>query len=302
MALGMCAARTESALAGMHLVCFAVAATTGGSFFAMARAALLWAMCFAALPMAQLLLSVSPYNPVFSGLPAILCKTYAAHVLAVVFLVLSLLFFLLGRRFFPVPGRRRTARLALFVFTALAVLMLAAVLWFSVADTQADIGEAAAFLRFNDDWGSVRGFAYRRSLRAFADYSPMEKLFGRGMETTLSTLRPYFDDPAMIAKAGGVFNDPHCQLLQMLLTCGLFGMAAFLSFYAAMVRALVRHAGEDPLLVGLLGTLAGYLVVMLINVTQPILIATYFSLCGLALARIRRGAHASMRRADRRRP
>lgn len=287
IAMGMCASRTDSAIGGMHLVLLAIAALTGNSLMQMARAAGLWAVCFIALPVVRTLVASSPYHPHFSGLPAILSQMPVAGAFALVFAGLSLFFYGLEKRGARAPGRRRLARLAAVVFAAIVVLLLAALLWFSVVDAQTDLGEAESFLRFNDLWGSVRGFAWIRSMRAFGDYTLLEKLFGRGMETTLSTLEPYFDDPSMIARAGGVFNDPHCQPLQMLLTCGLFGMGAFLAFYAFMVRTLLRRAGEDPLLCGLFGSLAGYLIIMLINVTQPILLSTYFSICGLALARVR---------------
>ena len=147
------------------------------------------------------------------------------------------------------------------------------------------MGEAASLLRFDDSWGSLRGFAWIRSLRAFADASVAQKFFGAGMELTLRVLTPYFDDPSMLRY--GVFNDPHCQPLQMLLTCGLLGMTAFVLFYAAMLATLLRHAGHDPLLCGSFASVFAYSVVMLINVTQPILIATYFSICALGLSALR---------------
>ena len=84
----------------------------------------------------------------------------------------------------------------------------------------------------------------------------------------------------------GTFNDAHCQPLQLLLTTGLFGALVFLAFYVSMLRAIFRHAGEDALLTGVLASLAGYGVIMLLQVTQPILISTCLSLCALALSRI----------------
>ena len=104
-------------------------------------------------------------------------------------------------------------------------------------------------------------------------------------EQTLAALKPYFDNPAMLSD--GVYNDAHCQPLQFLLNCGLLGAAAFVTFYLVTIVTVFRHMGHDPLLMGLFASLAAYLLIMLLNVTQPILIATYMSLCALALARIR---------------
>ena len=52
---------------------------------------------------------------------------------------------------------------------------------------------------------------------------------------------------------------------------------------AQMYRAARK---SDALLTGVAASLAGYGVVMLLQVTQPILIATFLSLCALALSRI----------------
>jgi len=60
-----------------------------------------------------------------------------------------------------------------------------------------------------------------------------------------------------------------------------------------LIALLFRRAGDDPLLCGALAALCGYLVTMLFNVTQPILISTYFSVAALAVARVRHlSAHA----------
>lgn len=285
MALGAMASRTDSALIGLHLACFALLAVSGGSLMTMARALILWAMTCAALPAMCVLLGYSAFHPQISGLPKLLFDLHAGEMLCVLLLVLAAVCLWLARRGRKAPDRRKTAAALFAGFAFAALVLLGAMVFFTVVDTGADLGEAASFLRFDDSWGSLRGFAWIRSLRAFADASVAQKFFGAGMELTLRVLTPYFDDPSMLRT--GVFNDPHCQPLQMLLTCGLLGMAAFVLFYAAMLVTLLRCAGHDPLLCGAFASVFAYSVVMLINVTQPILIATYFSVCALGLSALR---------------
>ena len=136
-------------------------------------------------------------------------------------------------------------------------------------------------------WGSVRGFVYKRSIRAFSDFSWKEKLFGRGLGTTLTTLTPYFDNQSAIDLAGGVFNDSHCQPLQILLTCGITGMLAFAAFYICMFAAVLKNMKDDAILNGVFAMLVGYIAIMMFNVLQPILVMVYFSICGLGISRIR---------------
>ena len=281
MALGAMASRTDSALAALHLGCFMLLALSGADWRCMARALLLWAVGFAALSLMGLLLRFSAFRPPVSGLPGMLIRLHVGEAAAALLAIGAALCCRFGRLRMRVPGRNRLLMILLAAFLAAAVAALLLVIWFSFVDPAADLGSAAAFLRFNDEWGTLRGFAWIRSVRAFRDFSPVQKLFGAGMERTLQVLSPYFDDPAMLAY--GVFNDPHCQPLQMLLTCGLFGMTAFFALYAAALVSFVRRAKGNPLLCGAAASLWAYGVIMMINVTQPILIATYFSVCALGV-------------------
>ena len=287
-ALGMIVSRTDSALVGMFLIDLTLFVLAGGQFMRMACASALSAICFALLPAGRFLLSISPYHPVMDGIAQMLLETHAAHILSAVLLLTALLFIVLDRRGIRAPSRRLLGRIAITVLIAALVLFLALAIWFTVYDTETDLGSLTTLLRFDDMWGSVRGFVYKRSFRAFSDYSPAEKLFGKGLGQTLAILTPYCDNQAAIDSAGGVFTDAHCQPLQFLLTCGLVGAAAFLAFYASMLLMLLKQMKRGSLLCGIFAALIGYSVVMMLNVAQPILLSTYFPLCALALSRIRR--------------
>ena len=287
LALGMAVSRTDSALLGMNLVCLSIISQSGDDYVKMARAASLWSVCFAVLPVARAIAAASVYKPQFTGLPLLFCETHAASILTAVLLVFAMLFMMLYKKGYRVLGRKVLLK-TVFALTALAVVILIAMMvWFTVVDKTADLGSMASFLRFDDMWGSVRGFVYKRSLRAFGDFSWKEKLFGRGLGTTLTTLTPYFDNQTAIEVAGGVFNDCHCQPLQILLTCGICGTLAFVAFYISMLTTILRRMKNDALLNGVFAALIGYIAIMMFNVVQPILVMTYFSVCGLGVSRIR---------------
>lgn len=287
LALGMAISRTDSALLGMNLVCLAIAAQSGGDYMKMARAASLWGLCFAVLPTARAIVAVSAYQPQFTGLPLMLCETHAAYMFTAVFLIFAAVFMLLHKKGYCAPSRRVLMRTAVILVALAAAILIAAIVWFTVVDTTTELGSAASFLRFDDMWGSARGFVYKRSICAFNDFSWKEKLFGRGLGTTLTTLTPYFDNQSAIDLAGGVFNDSHCQPLQLLLTCGIAGMLAFMAFYVCMVITVLKNMKDDAVLNGVFAMLIGYIAIMMFNVLQPILVMVYFSICGLGISRIR---------------
>ena len=283
--LGAFSARTDCALAGVHLVCFVLLALSGASWDAMARALGLWAMAFVCQPVVRVLLSFSPYKPKFSGLPRLLSDKRLALVLAGLWAGTAIVCLLLKKRGKRVPGCKRLAIIGVSLLLAAVLAFAGTMAYYTLMDTQTKLNDAASVFRFNDRWGSSRGYVYTRSMRAYADYSPGDKLFGRGMEQTLLILKPYCEKTA-----GGpneIFNDPHCQPLQFLLTCGAFGAAAFVALYAASLITIARRMRGDVQLIALFASLAAYALVALLNVTQPILIATYLSLCALAVAHIR---------------
>lgn len=285
MALGAAASRTDSAVLSVALACAVLLGLSGDSLRRMAGAL---ALCGASLLSYLAMGAAVRGNPValeVSGLPGMLLESGVAAIAGAALLALAGLCLALARRGVRAPGRRAVLLAVALLIAAAFLLLLAGMVYFTVYDTQTDLGEAASFLRFGDEWGSRRGFVYVRALRAYAGFSPLQKLIGGGMELTQRILTPYFDNPAMLSD--GVFNDAHCQPLQLLITCGLLGAASFVGFYLAMLWTLARRAGEDPVLCGALAMLGAYFAVMLINVTQPILIATYLPICALAAARLR---------------
>ncbi len=278
-------ARTDSAFLGTHLVCAALMACSGGDYGTIRRALVHWAVCFAVLPLTLHMLSFSRFALEFSGPILLLGKPPVAAifcVLACIVLILSSMRKSLGKA----PWSRRRMMLSVGLLLLLCFLILfGAMCYFTFVDTEANLGGAANVLRMNESWGSLRGYVYKWAVQAYGDYSPIEKLLGRGLEKTRLILDPYFDDPAGLA--GGYFNDTHCQPLQYLITGGLLTALAFVAFYVCITVTAGRHAAHDPLLCGLFAALVCYGMIMLINVTQPILLGVYFAISALAVSRIR---------------
>ena len=281
MACGVIASRTDSSFLALHLSCAALLGCSGKSLDAMRRALVLWGLCLLALPAMQPALDAA--DRMLYGLLLMLYRTRLALLLGALCLGGAGLCAWAKHRGMDAPGRRLPLAI-LTVILAAALVLIGVILWFTLVDSESEPGAASALLRFDDDWGSRRGYVYMRSLRAYADYSPADRLFGRGVDLTKRILEPYADNPRVLAL--GTFNDAHCQPLQLLLTAGLFGALSFLMLYALVIRAALRHADGDALLTGVFASLSGYGVIMLLQVTQPILIATYLSLCALALSRL----------------
>lgn len=282
--MGSAASRTDSALLGVQMGCAALVALSGGSLFRLSKALIVWAIAFLSLPVAGFLMKNGAFGLTYSGPHKLLCEQGLAYFAAAALFFAAAFCWILAKKRVKAPGRKRMTALVLASLLIAVLLLIAAMVYFTLIAPEAELGAASGFLRFNDEWGSYRGFVYTRALDAYGSYSLSEKLFGKGLDTTKQILQPYFDHP--VIKIVGVFDDTHNQLLQLLLTGGILTAASFAVFYGVMLYTLYRRAENDPLVCGVAASVFAYMVVMLINVTQPILIVTYFSLCALALSRI----------------
>lgn len=282
LTLGILVSRTDSAFLGMQMVFLCLFAYSGDSLEALSRVSLLWGGSYLLLPPIGYLLVQSRFNAEMTGLLGILSKTGLAYILALCLFAYGFLCIHRVKNRKRAPGKTITRLVAIIVVTLCSLILLTGIILFTFILPDAEIGSLASFLRFNDYWGSYRGFVYARSIRAFSAFSATDKLFGQGVDLARRILTPYFDHPEILL--GGVFNDAHCQILQLLITCGLCGAGAFLGFYLSMLNTVAKQSPKEPLSTAHIAMLAGYLPIMLLNVFQPILIAEFLSLSALALA------------------
>ena len=284
IAAGIAVSRSDTALLAVQVGMLLLLVFASASYASMCRTLCIWGISFAALPVMYAALQSADYFLPVTGLFAVLGDSPAAWVIGIFLFVSAAcckLALINGKR---APGVRRAAVTAFVFVFVLVLLLLAAIICFTVMYPDMEIGSYSAFLRFDDHWGTRRGFVYRCSIKALADYSLSDWLVGRGVDMGLSILEPHFDNPAMLSH--GLFNDAHCQPLQYLLTTGLLGAGSLIAFYASLIAAVLRYAQKDPTLSGYGAALFAYIPVVLLSVSQPILIASCFAVCAAAASRI----------------
>lgn len=282
--LGITVSRSDSALAALQIAFLTLTVLSGNSFARMSAVLMLWGFSFASIPLLQPLLLNGSFKISYTGLYLALCSDRIAWRLAAILFSGSLFCLWMHRRSFPSPGRKRIGFVSLAALLLILLALLGYIFYFTVIAPDFLLGEFSSFLRFDDQWGTRRGFVYRRSFRALADYELLDCLFGKGLEMTNRILKPYFDQPEMLRY--GTFNDAHCQPLQFLLTTGILGAVSLIIFHLSLLRICLRYSRNDDVMCGYVAALCAYVPVALINVTQPILIVVYLSVAALAASRI----------------
>ncbi len=201
--------------------------------------------------------------------------------------VVTVAMYLLSRKFGDThsPKGVRIAAIVLVSLCALAVIV--PFVYFSLIDTETDLGSLEKYLRLNDKWGTHRGYAWIRGVKLWLTNGVKNFLIGCGPDTFGQIMKEYYYDD-MIERHGSVFDSAHNEYLNYLVTTGLFGLAAYLTaIISVIVRGLKRFKDNVPMQVALF-VIITYCAQAMFNLAQPITTPYLFVFLGIAEALIRR--------------
>ena len=154
---------------------------------------------------------------------------------------------------------------------------------FSFIDTETDIGDFEKLLRFDDYWGTHRGFMWRVSFEEFARFNPLHMLFGSGPDTAYYVLEPHFEE--LLERFGDASTDcAHNEFINYLLTQGVLGLAAYLGVMATAIARAVKTAKRNPMALVFIAPVICYLAQSAVNLYNPIVTPTMFIFLSLAEA------------------
>ncbi len=133
-----------------------------------------------------------------------------------------------------------------------------------LADQSATLARWMRFLT-REDFGNGRGAIWKISVKAYRNMSPMQKLFGIGLQEYTSFC---YGNPSVRAMIVNAFGDhrltnAHSILFTMLMECGWVGLLSFLGLLGTL---LYKAAGRLTISRGQKATLGGTLLFLLIGV------------------------------------
>lgn len=114
-----------------------------------------------------------------------------------------------------------------------------------------------SLLRFDDDWGSGRGFLWRVTWQSFWDGDILQKLFGAGPDCYAEYMYHHNSMELQVSGQfqGAIFANAHNEWLTMLLNEGIIGAAAYIGFFLTAFVRFFRRVDTQP------GLMAGALAV-----------------------------------------
>lgn len=165
------------------------------------------------------------------------------------------------------------------IFIALLALsvvgLVGAFLYFTLVDKERDLGSFEKLLRFNDYWGTHRGFMWINGMKEFSEFDLFHKLFGSGPDTFYYVFEPHF---AELSERFGDSNTNciHNEYLNYLATQGILGVSAYIALLASGTVRAIKKSYENPITLVFICAVLGYAVQSVVNLYQPITTPTVF--------------------------
>lgn len=154
------------------------------------------------------------------------------------------------------------------LFAAAVIAILSAVVYFSVVDTETKLDGFLSILRFDESWGTHRGFMWIKSFDIFGDASFFQKLFGTGPDTFHYAFSPYFTE--LMKYGDSSTNAAHNEYLNYLITIGALGLIAYLSVVGGTIAGAIKKSFSNPLSIVCVSAVICYSVQAVVNIAQPI--------------------------------
>lgn len=148
-----------------------------------------------------------------------------------------------------------------------AIGVISSMIYFSCIDTKTNLG-SLSILRFNDKWGTHRGFMWIRSFEIFGDLSIFKKLFGTGPDTFYYAFAPYFEELKQYGDTST--NAAHNEYINYLITIGITGLSAYFALVGGVIVRAIKKAKKNPLLIVFVSAVICYSVQAVVNISQPI--------------------------------
>ena len=142
-------------------------------------------------------------------------------------------------------------------------------IYYSVINTATPTNSFTKFFRFNESWGTHRGFFWIKSFEVFSEFDIVRMLFGSGPDTFYNVFSPYFGE--LYDKFGdSSSNAAHSVYINYLVTTGILGLVSYLVFIGASIKNAVQKAFKNPLSFICMAVIVAFAVQDAVNIANPV--------------------------------
>ena len=168
---------------------------------------------------------------------------------------------------------------------ALGVLgLIALTVYFTFINTTQPLTGFMRFFRFNETWGTHRGFFWIKSLEIWwSDLNIWQKLFGTGPDTFYFAFEPYCSE--LLTKFNETStNAAHNVYLNYLVTQGALGLLSYLALIGASIYMSVKQLKNSPIALISLMVVVTYITQDIVNIANPVNTPLFFIFIALGVS------------------
>ena len=192
------------------------------------------------------------------------------YILIALFAVISVIIYFIHSSHpnYYLPKYARIIAVSVFVIAFVGVLIL--MIYYSLYNTKAPLKGAMSYLRFNDSWGTHRGFMWIRTLYIFGDMSILQKIFGSGPDTFVEMMNISGYNKELIAFKQETTDCAHNVYLNYLVTLGIAGVISYITAIVSSVVRAVKKAFSNKYAIIFASSVVCYGAQSIVNIDQPI--------------------------------
>lgn len=143
---------------------------------------------------------------------------------------------------------------------------------YTYIDKESTLTGFMRFFRFDEYWGTHRGYFWIRSVDIFKnDLTFSQQLFGTGPDSFYNTFKPYFSELVTFTGGNeGSTNAAHNVYINYLITHGVLGLGAYLALVGSSIVLSIKRARTNPLALVALCAIVTYATQDIINIANPV--------------------------------
>ena len=192
------------------------------------------------------------------------------YIMIALFAVISVIIYFIHSSHpnYYLPKYARIIAVSVFVIAFAGVLIL--MIYYSLYNTKAPLKGAMSYLRFNDNWGTHRGFMWIRALYILGDMSILQKIFGSGPDTFVEMMNISGYNKELIAFKQETTDCAHNVYLNYLVTLGIAGVISYITAIVSSVVRAVKKAFSNKYAIIFASSVVCYGAQSIVNIDQPI--------------------------------
>ena len=145
------------------------------------------------------------------------------------------------------------------------------------------------YLKFDDSWGTFRGYIWRACIEEYNKLSFIHKICGTGPDTFgIYMVKDMVRQNDMFTVTGQIFDSAHNEYLQYLFTIGPIGLAAYLTALLSTVYALIKNGLDNKYMVAIAMLIMCYMSQAVVNINLPISTPIFWAFLMIAKAMLRK--------------